>query len=511
MIVESRHIRFNEIKEVSETSVANNTSGLVPQRQKASDYDNPDPVPQRQDVSSSADEHDDKFTNPFCAPAQEEAESSSSNVDAYVPSQQELYLLFGPLYDEFFNASSNPSTNVQSTSAPSTHTNVHAEEHNNDQAEEGEQLQDDEFTNPFYAPTQKEAESLTHNIEQVRRNPSRPVQIRRQLATDPEMCMYALTVSTAEPKNIKEAMADSAWIEAMQEELHQFDRLQMDVKTTFLIGPLKEEVYVAQPDGFVDPDHPEKVYSLRKALYGLKQTLRAWYDELSKFLISKGFTKGTTSNELDLLFSPMFDELLNGSSKVVSKSFAVSAADAPNQRQQPTTPLNNHATPAPTCQTLTITSFVISSKNITQAEPHAENDEVTEDEFINIFSTPVQDQGETSSRHVDSSNMHTFYQRYPSKQRWTKDHPLEQVIGNPSQSVRTRRQLESNTEMCMFTPTVSRTEPKNIKEEMADFAWIESMQEELHYFDQLDVWELVDRPLCTNVINLKWLWKNKRD
>nr|GEV30303.1 retrovirus-related Pol polyprotein from transposon TNT 1-94 [Tanacetum cinerariifolium] len=65
----------------------------------------------------------------------------------------------------------------------------------------------------------------------------------------------------------------------------------MDVKTAFLNGPLKEEVYVAQTDGFVDPDHPEKVYLLRKALYGLKQAPRAWYDELSKFLISKGFTK----------------------------------------------------------------------------------------------------------------------------------------------------------------------------------------------------------------------------
>nr|GFC23168.1 retrovirus-related Pol polyprotein from transposon TNT 1-94 [Tanacetum cinerariifolium] len=61
----------------------------------------------------------------------------------------------------------------------------------------------------------------------------------------------------------------------------------------------------------------------------------------------------TTSNELDLLFSPMFDELLNGSSKVVSKSFAVSAADAPNQRQHYTTSLNNYTTPAPTCQVLT--------------------------------------------------------------------------------------------------------------------------------------------------------------
>ncbi|GJY62147.1 retrovirus-related pol polyprotein from transposon TNT 1-94, partial [Tanacetum coccineum] len=67
---------------------------------------------------------------------------------------------------------------------------------------------------------------------------------------------------------------------------------QMDVKTDFLNGPLKEEVYVSQPDRFVDPDHPEKVYRLRKAIYGLKQAPRAWYDELSTFMISKGFTKG---------------------------------------------------------------------------------------------------------------------------------------------------------------------------------------------------------------------------
>ncbi|GJU65193.1 gag-pol polyprotein [Tanacetum coccineum] len=89
--------------------------------------------------------------------------------------------------------------------------------------------------------------------------------------------------------------------------------------------------------------------------------------------------------------------------------------------------------------------------------------------------TPVQEQGETSSRHVDSSSMHTFYQHHPSAQRWTKDHPLEQVIRTPSQSVRTRRQLETDGEMCMFALTVSRTKPKNIKEAMADSAWIESM------------------------------------
>nr|GEV35567.1 hypothetical protein [Tanacetum cinerariifolium] len=178
LVVESIHIRFDEIKEMTKTSVANDTSGLVPQRQKASNYGNSDPDPHLQNVSSS--------------------------VVSHVPSQQELDLLFGPLYDESFAAS------------PSTHSYVHAEENNDDQAQE-EHLQDDEFTNPFCTPIQKVAESSSHNI----------VQIRQQLATDPEMCMFALTMSTAEPKNIKDSMDDSTWIEAMQEELHQFDRLHV--------------------------------------------------------------------------------------------------------------------------------------------------------------------------------------------------------------------------------------------------------------------------------------------
>ncbi|GKB51153.1 integrase, catalytic region, zinc finger, CCHC-type containing protein, partial [Tanacetum coccineum] len=118
----------------------------------------------------------------------------------------------------------------------------------------------------------------------------------------------------------------------------------------------------------------------------------------------------TTSNELDLLFSLMFDELLNGTTQVVSKSSAVTTADVPNQ------------------------------------QTNKEYAQVKEDEFINIFSTPVQERGETSFCHFDSSNMHTFYQ-HSSEHRWTKDHPLEKVIGHPSQSVRTRCRLEIDGEM----------------------------------------------------------------
>ncbi|GJR93351.1 hypothetical protein Tco_0265525 [Tanacetum coccineum] len=81
--------------------------------------------------------------------------------------------------------------------------------------------------------------------------------------------------------------------------------------------------------------------------------------------------------------------------------------------------------------------------------------------------------------------MHTLYQRHQSEHRWTKDHPLEQVRGNPSKPVQTRRQLATYPEMCMFALTVSTAEPKNIKDAMADFAWIEAMQDELHQFNRL--------------------------
>nr|GEV46297.1 hypothetical protein [Tanacetum cinerariifolium] len=207
---------------------------------------------------------------------------------AHFPSQQELDLLLGPLYDELFNAGTSsinesssptnnsnqqdtqPTTNIQPTSAPFTPTYVHVKENNDNQAEE-EHLQDDEFTNPFCTSVQKVAESSLYNI-------------------DPEMCMFALTVNTAEPKNIKEAMADFAWIEAIHEELHQFDILQeeginfeesfapvarlevvrifiayaahksfpiyqMNVKMAFLNSPLKEEGSIFGLTDFLDADH----------------------------------------------------------------------------------------------------------------------------------------------------------------------------------------------------------------------------------------------------------------
>ncbi|GKF02233.1 retrovirus-related pol polyprotein from transposon TNT 1-94, partial [Tanacetum coccineum] len=73
---------------------------------------------------------------------------------------------------------------------------------------------------------------------------------------------------------------------------------QIDVKTTFLNDILREEVYVSQPDEFVDQDNPNHVYKLKKALFGLKQAPHAWYGLLSKFLLSQEFSKGTVDPTL---------------------------------------------------------------------------------------------------------------------------------------------------------------------------------------------------------------------
>ncbi|GJR27595.1 retrovirus-related pol polyprotein from transposon TNT 1-94 [Tanacetum coccineum] len=89
-----------------------------------------------------------------------------------------------------------------------------------------------------------------------------------------------------------------------------FTVFQMDVKTAFLHGTLKEDVYVCQPEGFIDVDHPSHVYKLKKALCGLKQAPRAWYDELSTFLLQNHFFKGTIDPTLFIRYTQLFSDLM---------------------------------------------------------------------------------------------------------------------------------------------------------------------------------------------------------
>ncbi|GJZ47889.1 retrovirus-related pol polyprotein from transposon TNT 1-94, partial [Tanacetum coccineum] len=207
-----------------------------------------------------------------------------------------------------------------------------------------------------------------------------------------------------------------------------------------------------------------------------------------------------SQQELDLLFGPLYDEFFNAGTSSVNKS----SYPTDNSAQQDTQPLTNiHPTTKPT-----------TPRNV-NAEENNENQaadtQFQQDEFINPFCTPIREVAESSLRNINNLNMHTFDQPQDFEYQWTKDHLLSQVRGNPSKPVQTRRKLVTDPEMCMFALTMSTTEPKTIKEEMADSAWIEVMQEELHQFDRLRVWELIDKPFGKNVIKLKWLWKNKKD
>ncbi|GJZ89046.1 putative ribonuclease H-like domain-containing protein [Tanacetum coccineum] len=161
------------------------------------------------------------------------------------------------------------------------------------------------------------------------------------------ICLFSLSKRTQE----SEALIDPSWVEAMQEELLQF-KLQkvldsgekkqskdwlhkvtprkkaltyaeMDVKSAFLYGTIKEEVYVCQPPSFEDPHFPNKVYKVEKALYGLHQAPRAWYETLSTYLIKNGFRRGTIDKTLfikkdkgDILLVQVYvDDIISGSTK----------------------------------------------------------------------------------------------------------------------------------------------------------------------------------------------------
>ncbi|GJT85697.1 retrovirus-related pol polyprotein from transposon TNT 1-94 [Tanacetum coccineum] len=188
-----------------------------------------------------------------------------------------------------------------------------------------------------------------------------------------------------------------------------------------------------------------------------------------------GDTDAPSLQELDFLFSPLFEEYFTAENQSVSKSFAFSD----NSQQQNTQPtLNVQPTTEPIIQLTTVNA---EEKNTDQAvdaqfEPY---------EFINPFCTPVR----------EDHHKNKF-----------------QEIHHASADKKTPTDLQILT--CgMFRGGFTRetAELTNIKEVMADHAWIEAMQEELHQFNILKVWELVDIPFGKTIINLKCLWKNKKD
>ncbi|GJZ55425.1 retrovirus-related pol polyprotein from transposon TNT 1-94 [Tanacetum coccineum] len=204
-----------------------------------------------------------------------------------------------------------------------------------------------------------------HPIANVTDDLSRSVSTRKQLKTDTMWCYFDAFLTSVEPKNFKQTMTEPSWIDAMQEEIHKFRKttslgigtvqdeesifrgnqittvavsrikanrifvanaanknmmiFQMDVKTTFLNGELKEEVYVSQPEGFIDQEYPSHVYNLKKDLYGLKQAPRACprgiYLNLSKYayeIIKKYALLSSDSIDTPMVEKNKLDEDLQG-------------------------------------------------------------------------------------------------------------------------------------------------------------------------------------------------------
>ncbi|GJW89854.1 retrovirus-related pol polyprotein from transposon TNT 1-94, partial [Tanacetum coccineum] len=302
---------------------------------------------------------------------------NSSTKEMNTPSKEDLDNFFGPMFEEYFEKTFSD-TPVNSAAQP---TQIHED------SPSTSSIIVDEHEAPPIVTTSDEQTSLIYLTEADEFNQEDSAHfdgnsqfVSYNPPSHSEVCIYALTVSTIEPKNIKEAMADHSWIKSMQDELNQFKRLQvwelvprlegknvialkwirkkkcdaenivvrnktclvakgykqeecidfeesfasvarleairmfiayaayknitifqMDVKTAFLNGPLKEEVYVSQPEGFIDLEFLDHVYRLKKALYGLRQAPCAWYDKLSSFLIEHGFNKDFSKHFANLM------------------------------------------------------------------------------------------------------------------------------------------------------------------------------------------------------------------
>nr|GEW19507.1 hypothetical protein [Tanacetum cinerariifolium] len=255
-----------------------------------------------------------------------------STITTQQPTEGELDLLFEAMYDDYIGGQPSSAPRIQQGNQAPIQPETVADNAPN------AMFDANTFVNPFATPSTSAVESSSsqyvdpsnmhkfyqpyphkfqwtkdHPLEQVIGEPSRPVLTRNQLRFNGDMCIkndHPKQVSSSCERvppigrnRFKESFTPVARMEAIRIFLayaahKSFTVFQMDVKTAFLHGTLKEDVYVCQPEGFINADHPSHVFKLKKALYGLKQASRAWYDELSKFLLQNHFFKGTSDPTL---------------------------------------------------------------------------------------------------------------------------------------------------------------------------------------------------------------------
>ncbi|GJV88875.1 retrovirus-related pol polyprotein from transposon TNT 1-94, partial [Tanacetum coccineum] len=215
-----------------------------------------------------------------------------------------------------------------------------------------------------------------------------------------------------------------------------------------------------------------------------------------------------TDKDLEILFQPMFDEYFEQS----TDSEPVPTATTVNAPIVST----NTSVSTSIAQDAPSTSHLLLSLHSHLPDQHQE---IREDTPI-IHDVPHPSHnlvtGDPGSAQSSSGNVNAAEPNqvnYPPDhlRRWTKDHPLDNIVGNPSRPVSTRKQLASDALWCCFHTELSKVKPKNFKMAVIEDCWVQAMQDEIHEFDRLEVWELVPRQIYVVVIALKWIYKVNLD
>ncbi|GJT06453.1 retrovirus-related pol polyprotein from transposon TNT 1-94 [Tanacetum coccineum] len=220
-----------------------------------------------------------------------------------------------------------------------------------------------------------------------------------------------------------------------------------------------------------------------------------------------------TDKDLEILFQPMFDEYFDQSTDsepvptatvvnapIVSTNTSVStmiAQDAPSTSHS----LSSSQVHPPVFPQGVAAGPTIKDTSITQADLHPSVNPVAGEPGS----------AQSTSGDVSLAEPNQVNQPPDHLRKWTKDHPLDNIVGNPSRPVSTRKQLASDALWCCFHTELSKVEPKNFKMAVIEDCWFQAMQDEIHEFDRLEVWELVPRPIYVMVIALKWIYKVKLD
>ncbi|GJR64807.1 integrase, catalytic region, zinc finger, CCHC-type containing protein [Tanacetum coccineum] len=207
-------------------------------------------------------------------------------------------------------------------------------------------------------------------------------------------------------------------------------------------------------------------------------------------------------DDWDCLFQPMIDEYFNPPTITVSPVLVANAPRAVDLADSPvSTSIDQDApsTSIPSTQDQEHSLIISQGFEESPKTPHFHDDPLHESLH------------EDSTSQGSSSNVRPIHTPFESLGRWTKDHPIANVIGDPSRSISTRKQLQTDAMWCYFDAFLTSVEPKNFKQAMTKPSWIDAMQEEIHEFERLQVWELVPCLEKVMLIKQKWVYKVKTD